>query len=288
MRTLRVICCLLLTVPLNTFAQTSERDLALVASQERALPVYASFGYDVAQTHEIKPHRREIPHQSVASGFGSVLYLTLTVSAEGVVIDTKATGQYSAPGQCNTLQYWPELREEVMRWKYIPFEVNGKAVTAEVKEHLVLVPTERMPQIHITPPVIRTGSKVSIMLERRGCLGRCPMYIVTVNTEGIEFDGREFVVAVGKHMDAVDPNKVRELAKRVVANFYSMDDFYRAEMFDVPTYILSTDIDGKQKQVIDYMGTRVGMPQVIRDLENAVDEFAGTDRWVKGSEGSVQ
>jgi hypothetical protein len=42
MRTLRLICCLILTVPLVNFAQTSKRDLALVASQERALNAIAS------------------------------------------------------------------------------------------------------------------------------------------------------------------------------------------------------------------------------------------------------
>jgi hypothetical protein len=32
------------------------------------------------------------------------------------------------------------------------------------------------------------------------------------------------------------------------------------------------------------VGEQVEMPLVITDLENAVDEVAGTERWVKGSQ----
>jgi hypothetical protein len=39
-------------------------------------------------------------------------------------------------------------------------------------------------------------------------------------------------------------------------------------------------IGAKKKTVTDYVGTWVGMPTFVTELEDAVDEAAGTDRWV--------
>ena len=38
-------------------------------------------------------------------------------------------------------------------------------------------------------PFVRQDSKVTITLERTGCFGSCPSYVVTVSTDGIVFDG---------------------------------------------------------------------------------------------------
>lgn len=244
-------------------------------------PSYPHFDYETAARHELKPHRRTIPHEGVRGGFNQ-LHLTLIVSATGDVLE--ASGQSGEKG----IEFWPDLREEVLHWKFVPFEQKGRAVTAEVEEYLDLVPPERLPKVHVTPPVVRTDSVVSISLQRSGCFGSCPSYTVTVSTSGIEFDGGGFVVAAGKHTDTIDPSVVRELAKKfVAADFYSMDEHYSASVTDCPTYILSIDIDGKKKQVLDYMGSWVGMPQVIRELEDEVDEVARTDRWVKGGDGLI-
>jgi len=73
----------------------------------------------------------------------------------------------------------------------------------------------------------------------------------------------------------------------VAADFYSMKDEYRAGVTDSPTYRLSIDVDGHNKCVIDYVGQWVGMPAVIVDLEDAVDDLAHTDRWIEGADGLV-
>ena len=159
---------------------------------------------------------------------------------------------------------------------------------AEVDEYLDLVPPERLPTHHVAAPVLQPNSKITIMLERTGCFGTCPGYSVAVSTEGIVFDGGSFVVAAGKHRDKVDAEEVRELAQKfVAADFYSMDAEYRARVTDNPTYVLSIEIDGRAKKVVDYVGEWVGMPAVISELEEDVDGLAGTTRWVKGTEGLV-
>lgn len=240
-----------------------------------------SFDYQTARAHELRPHRRTIPLKGVSAGFNQ-LHLTLTVSPAGQVLTAD-------PGGDNELlKFWPQLQDEVMQWKFTPFEEDGKAVTAEIKEYIDLVPPERLPKKHVTPPALRSNSKVTVQLLRTGCFGTCPSYTVTVSTGGIIFNGHGYVVAAGKHTDAANATELRELARKfIAADFYSMAESYRAGVTDNPTYVLSIDIDGHKKQVEDYVGEWVGMPAVISELEDQVDSFARTDRWINGSEGLV-
>ena len=86
----------------------------------------------------------------------------------------------------------------------------------------------------------------------------------------------------------MNPDEVRNLARRfVAADFYSMESEYRDNVTDNPTYILSIAIDGRTKRVEDYVGAWEGMPGVISDLEQEVDKFAHTERWIKASDGLV-
>ncbi|HET9283868.1 MAG TPA: ankyrin repeat domain-containing protein [Candidatus Angelobacter sp.] len=191
-------------------------------------------------------------------------------------------------GADELIKFWPSVKPEVLKWKFIPFEEDGKAVTAEIEEYVELVPPERFPTKHVRPPLLRPDSKVVIVLGRSGCYGTCPAYTVGVSTHGITFDGHEFVVASGKHTDSVNPDAVYALAKRfIAADFYSMDSIYHAGVTDNPTYVLYIEIDGRKKEVMDYVGSWVGMPAVITELEDAVDSFAHTERWIEGAEGLV-
>ncbi len=193
-----------------------------------------------------------------------------------------------ASGSDADLTYWPSLQGEVGQWRFEPFEKNGIPVTVEVEEYIDLVPPQRLPKKHVTAPAIRPDSKVTVTLERTGCFGSCPSYTAAVSTTGIMFDGRSFVVAEGKHTDIADADEVRKLAKRIVeADFYSMDDSYTASVTDNPTYVLAVSIDGHRKQVVDYVGSWEGMPAVINELEERVDSFARTQRWIDGGEGLV-
>jgi uncharacterized protein DUF6438 len=247
---------------------------ALLAASDEKRHSYPSYDYDVARAHEIKPHRRRIPMEGVRSGFNQ-LHIVLIVSPMGDVLDAQA----SSNG--DVLKFWPQLKDEVSQWKFTPFEKHGKAVQAEVEEYIDLVPPERLPENHVAAPTLRPDSKVTITLERTGCYGTCPSYTVAVSTDGIVFDGREFVAIHGKHTDTADADEVRRLAKKFVsADFYSMDDRYVASVTDNPTCILAITIDGNTKTVTDYVGPWVGMPAVITELENDVDSMARTDRWI--------
>ncbi len=263
-RALFVLACMLVAFRPSTTAQE--------------LP---SFDYYVAHAHELKPHRRTIPLRGVSHGFNQ-LHLTLTISSAGEVVNAEAGGSDEL------MKFWPQLEPEVRQWKFTPFEKNGKAVTAEIEEYIDLVPPERLPAHHFAAPLIRPNSKITVELMRSGCYGSCPAYTVTVSTNGMEFEGHSYVVALGKHTATVKPKAVLALAQKfVAADFYSMDSHYQASVTDMPMYALSITIDGRKKEVVDYVGAWEGMPAVITALEDEVDTFARTERWINGSDGLV-
>lgn len=247
-------------------------------------PSYASCNYNIARRHEIKPHRRIIPLEGRVVGSGQ-LSLTLTVSPKGDVLSVEADGDG------NSLHFWPELEPEVKKWKFTPFDRDGIPVTARVQEYIQLVPPERMPKDHVTAPTLQSSSTVVITLVRSGCFGTCPIYTLSVTTNGIVFEGKRFVVAPGKHKAQIPAHEVRKLAEEfVTADFYSMgqDHEYESIMADIPTYSLSLAIDGYEKTVVDHGGEWVGMPEVVRELEDKVDAVARSQRWINGTDGLVQ
>jgi hypothetical protein len=245
----------------------------------------ASCSYNVARRHEIQPHRRVIPLQGSVVGSGK-LSLTLTVSPKGDVLSTDVDGEDG-----NSLHFWSEIEPEVKNWKFTPFEWDGVPITAKVQESIQIVPPERMPKNHVAAPTLRPNSTVVITLVRSGCFGTCPAYTLSVTTDGVVFEGNRFVVAPGKHKAEIPAHEVRKLAEEfVTADFYSMgqDHEYESIMNDIPTYSLSLAIDGHEKTVVDHGGEWIGMPEVVRELEDKVDAVARSQRWIEGTDGLVQ
>jgi hypothetical protein len=172
-----------------------------------------------------------------------------------------------------------------MKRAFGAFVLLACAASVWAQEQKPLVPSERLPTTHVTPPTVRIGSRIVITLSRGACFGRCPVYTVTITNLDIVFDGREFVSAVGNQTAKADPEAVRKLAEKFVASdFYSMDPEYRAPISDVATDTLSITIDGRRKVVTDYAGALAGMPKVITELEHDVDELGHTEQWIKGNE----
>jgi ankyrin repeat protein len=252
----------------------------LLASEGQK-PSYRSFDYWTARDHEIKPHRRAIPVDGVDQEHRlPQLDLKLTVSPTGDVTHAEASGEDG------DTRFWSQVEGEVYQWKFTPFKAGGKPVAATVEERVDLLPPERLPKAHVAPPAITKDSKVAITLERWTCDVTCPDHTVTVSTDGIVFEAAH-VVAQGRHTDKIDNDAVIGLAKRfAAADFYSMEDDYRGEDLVLSTS-LSITIDGHTKSVRDYEGQRVGMPAVILKLEDEVDAFARTNRWIEGGDGLV-
>ncbi|MGO4503617.1 MULTISPECIES: DUF6438 domain-containing protein [unclassified Dyella] len=147
---------------------------------------------------------------------------------------------------------------------------------------------------------------VAITLARSACYGSCPAYNVTIHGDGLvqfttgasPIDGvdalhRQFarsssVLLPGTHEDKVRPEVVEALLKQFeAANFWHLKNAYRYPVTDGPTHIVTLVVGDRKKTVVDYMGTKAGMPQAVEDLEASIDRIAGTDRWVTGSPGLI-
>jgi hypothetical protein len=122
-------------------------------------------------------------------------------------------------------------------------------------------------------------SSARIRLERTACFGTCPIYTVEIRGDGtVIWNGARFVKAVGVRRYRISVAKVRQLVEQLRrANFYSaLESYVDRGITDMPSATITVTYGGVTKSVHDYAGTRVGMPQAIKDLEAAIDEAAGT------------
>jgi hypothetical protein len=147
------------------------------------------------------------------------------------------------------------------------------------------------------PPTAVDLSKIEITLQRSPCLGTCPNYKVTIRGDGrVVFTTETLpgltstigVVLPGTHEDRIAPETVAALFERFrKAGFFDLRSAYQFPATDLPTYVLTIDTGQRRRSVEDYGGRVAGMPKVVTELEDAVDNAAGTDRWVRGSTGLI-
>jgi Domain of unknown function (DUF6438) len=211
-------------------------------------------------------------------GFESSLTFEIVVSADGMVESAKLVGDEK--------RHLDEGRAIEMARRFKPWTQDGKNIRVRVSDDVALLPPERWALVPRRFPEGWSLKGVKIELLRTVCYGRCPAYSVTIRGDGsVHFNGERYVQILGVHDARVAPEAVMELVRQFEKDqFFAAGDKYIAEVTDNPTYILTLTVAGKKKTVTDYVGEQVGMPLAITDLENAVDETAGTERWIKGSE----
>jgi uncharacterized protein DUF6438 len=138
-------------------------------------------------------------------------------------------------------------------------------------------------------PRISDWNSLKITLERSPCFGRCPDYKVEIHGDGtVIYDGRNFVAVQGRRESRIPIYKVRGLFEQFsLAGYFSLKDGYHSSATDLPTYVTSISFDDKTKSVRDYLGTAVGMPRAVVDLEDAIDRTADTQQWIRGPAASA-
>jgi Domain of unknown function (DUF6438) len=210
-------------------------------------------------------------------GFETYLSFEIVVSAEGRVESATPVG--------NEKRHLDEARAMEMVRRFKPWMQDGKNIRVRVTDYVYLLPPERWALVPRSFPEPWDLKGVKIQLSRTACFGTCPIYSVTIRGDGsVHFRGDRYVHYQGEHDAHIDPAAVKDLVRRFEkANFFAAGDKYVAGVTDNPTYTLTLTVAGKTKTVTDYVGEQVGMPLVITDLENAVDDAAGTERWIKGN-----
>lgn len=162
---------------------------------------------------------------------------------------------------------------------------SGTIVRAHFTDNVSVDPPEEWLEYPVSFPEHVDLSTFRITLERTTCFGSCPSYKVTVSGSGeVTWEGGRGVAVPGKHHSTISREAVQELVDQVRASrMLDALDKYEAGWTDNPTYTLTLDVNGIHKQVVDYIGLIVGMPTSIRDLEEAIDRTAGTEKWIKGN-----
>jgi len=130
-------------------------------------------------------------------------------------------------------------------------------------------------------PEVRDWASVRITLRRTACLVGCPEYQVQIDGSGDAlFTGTYPVQGERRrHVSREALEGLLEVFRK--ANYFSLDREYKVEATDWPTYITSVSIDGRAMSVTDYGGLQAGMPVSVQDVEDAIDDVAGTRDWLK-------
>jgi hypothetical protein len=149
---------------------------------------------------------------------------------------------------------------------------------------LVLVPSLRVwaaPDNELGLCGQKRGEPV-ISLSRTLCYGSCPAYDVVIHADGkTDYLGYKFVSVTGSKIDQIPKSQVDKLIDEFKSSgFFQLKDRYTADITDLSTYTLCFSDGKKEKKIVDYGGSAVGMPEVVTKLEKKVDAVAGTAKYV--------
>ena len=132
-----------------------------------------------------------------------------------------------------------------------------------------------------------------ITLERTECYGLCPVYKVSIKADGVvTFEGIKNTETKGISEGKISETQIKNILREFEnADYFNLNDKYDFEncplaATDNSTVVTSIRTDGRQKTVSHYLGCaednaqRTPFPPKLRELENKIDETAGTARWI--------
>lgn len=203
------------------------------------------------------------------------------------------TGRVACQVIGHTFGHAPEMtdqRRQLLRdmttWQYRPFVRDGRPASAVIEE---TVTEELMPRSHRDMPTVPLD-QVTLSLERTGCFGTCPGYIVRIHGDGtVEYRGDESVDITGKHTYRIPVGKVAALVEDLRrADLWSMESSYRTPVTDNATYLLTLKLGDRVHEIEDYVGGQAGMPRAVSRFEDEMDRVARTSEWTQLSTFAVE
>jgi Domain of unknown function (DUF6438) len=256
--------------------------LMVQAAQQPAVDAIA------VTTREAVQHRASnelVLHVARGQRTGSAFFgiqVAVTVDAGGAVVSATAQRAHDPRNDYDPAIY-ADAESLVRALHYVPFERGGHPTAVKFTEYVSVLPPEIKAEEHVPFPEIKDWESIKITLRRTRCFGACPAYRVEVHGDGtvlFQWEGNDGPAEVQRGTIS-GQNFYVLLYIFVVADFYSLRDSYRLGATDLPTCFTSIEINGHKKQVEDYGGREVGMPLIVTQLEDAIDQAAGTDRWLK-------
>ena len=141
------------------------------------------------------------------------------------------------------------------------------------------------------PGATKEIKKDFIMLERGACFGTCPIYKVTVESDGrVTFEGFNYTKIKGKATARIKRSAFTKLAREFdKLKYFSLDDKYEPgtpncgrSATDMPYVRSSIQFKGKMKSISHYQGCLSS--EIVRSLfalDRRIDQVAGTAKWIK-------
>ena len=130
-------------------------------------------------------------------------------------------------------------------------------------------------------PTAAQERQIAITLERTACFGTCPVYSVTIYTDGtVEYNGERFVDVEGEQTGNIDPETIQQLiAGFEAAGYFDWNDEYTdMGVSDLPTITTSVTRNGETRQITRYAGDE-SAPVALPYLETWIDIAAHTSQW---------
>lgn len=131
-----------------------------------------------------------------------------------------------------------------------------------------------------TPQESPQEAGVFATYERTPCYGQCPIFKLTIYTDGkAVYEGRNWVNMIGTYRTVVSKSSMERLltaAKEV--DYFSMKEEYNNEMVtDLPSVITEVSNDGVLKRVRN----RRGGPASLKTLYGVFDTIVAESFWTK-------
>lgn len=255
------------------------------AEPSRAIPVCDAqqlLGF-VPRDEDVK-HHRLLGSPQIGYPFGTQspsrddwgFDLTFRVDERGRIVCYASRDPFDRPLELNDKRR--AMLAALSTWRYTPFVRNGIPVPAVVTEAIY---EEELPRRHSIPPAVPLES-VHISLERSGCFGFCPSYRVELSGDGTAvYHGESYVDVLGTHHYRIDPEEVAKLVESVRSkDLWSLRLAYASGVTDNPGYAVTIALGKDVHRIVDYVGRLVGMPQVVTEFEEEIDEAAQSHAWI--------
>jgi ankyrin repeat protein len=278
MRSFALLNLVIVGITMTSVSRAAPPEARPLQAQESA-PL--EFSYDEIFAHQQGTHRPIRLVSEAVNALSDFVKLDVVVAPDGSVKSAAPTEGVEAA--------YSKAVTEVMTWRYTPFEKDGIPATVHIEVFVMVLPPEDLPTVHHSFPVVNDPTHVVMTLSRSGCYGFCPSYSVEIHGDGSTmFKGENFVVFAGEHHERLSPGQIDEIVDAFrKADYFSLKDEYTCNVTDNPTYKTSFEVNGVSKQVTDYVGAAIGMPQAVTDLEATIDRVLGTAKWIRGNSETI-
>ena len=132
----------------------------------------------------------------------------------------------------------------------------------------------------MTDALLTEDSVTSVGLSRGMCYGECPVYDVTLLTDGlVVYKGEYFVERIGQYGGEVDPDRVRNLIRVILRlGFAELEPEYPTLVTDQPSTELTLTGEQQHHSVVDHGGAPLEFWAMAAVVDAIVDEVEWDER----------